>query len=485
MTTDPDKSAAAVAVPEPVETQNEIRPRSQPASGLKHWLAVGTGVGVEVREHDLHVCVARVRPRSVRVAGAAVIADFRNRPAAEWGAELAAFLRKSGAGHVALTVLLPRRETIVRQVQLPGVADRDLGAAIQLQIDSLHPFADDEIYYSWARLGSSPTVLVGIARRDVLDGYFTLFAEAGLKVASITYSAAVLYAASRVITAPPAGFVVAHELNGEVEVYGESESRAAYSATLPVMPDRAVSIARSELRLEADAPVLKLSELLPQPSEADAEATLAYAAAVAGACGWMGIDGNLLPADRRRGTSRIRLIPTVTLGTALAVLAILLAFQSRWADTRYLGVLQHEIGRYEPRARRVDAIDRTTTAVRARSQMLDEFKRRARLDMDALAETTKLLPPPGWVSNLDMDRTALQIAGETEGAAELLRKFDGSPLFERTEFTMPISRVQTGEAFRIRTQRQTPPLVAPAVSAAPPPIAGPGAAAPVSAGGAK
>jgi hypothetical protein len=108
--------------------------------------------------------------------------------------------------------------------------------------------------------------------------------------------------------------------------------------------------------------------------------------------------------------------------------------------------------------------------------LLDEFKRRAKLDMDALAETTRLIPPPGWVSNLDMDRTTVQIAGETEGAAELLRQFDSSPLFERSEFTMPISRTQGGDAFRVRTQRQTPPIGGPApITAAPAPVAGPAA----------
>ena len=209
--------------------------------------------------------------------------------------------------------------------------------------------------------------------------------------------------------------------------------------------------------------------------QATAAVELAYAAAISGACHWLCIDGNLLPPERRRGTSRMRLIPTVTLGTALLVLSVLLAFQSRWADGRYLAVLQHEITRYEPRARRLEAIDKSTMATRARSQMLDEFKRRAKLDMDALADTTKLIPPPGWVSNLDMDRNTVQVAGEAEGAAEMLKKFDGSPLFERTEFTMPISRVQGGDMFRIRAQRQTPPVVAASPVATPAPVSGPAA----------
>ena len=42
--------------------------------------------------------------------------------AAEWGAEYARFLKASGAERLSATVLLPRREVIVRQLALPGVA---------------------------------------------------------------------------------------------------------------------------------------------------------------------------------------------------------------------------------------------------------------------------------------------------------------------------------------------------------------------------
>jgi hypothetical protein len=153
----------------------------------------------------------------------------------------------------------------------------------------------------------------------------------------------------------------------------------------------------------------------------------------------------------------------------------MLALSASWADSRYLGVLQHEIRKYEPQARRVETIDKAILRARNRSQSLDDFRRRARLDMDALAEVTRLIPPPGWVTNLDMDRTTLQIAGEVDQAAQLLGTLDKSPLFQNSEFTMPITRSASAEMFRVRTARETPPLnlrpqtVAP--SPAPPPAA--------------
>lgn len=432
--------------------------------GFRRWLAFGTGVGVEVRDQELQITIVRVRRAETAVLGSATVTDFKSRAAAEWGVELSAFLRKVGAAHIAATVLLPRRDVIVRTVQLPGVSDKDLEGAIRLQIDSLHPFTEDDVYFSWARVVGTPSVLVGIARREVVDGLSQIFAEAGIKVAAFTFSAAVIYSAIRLRLGPtPVNFVVTHDSESETEIYGESEARPVFSANFPAGDPRALNLAKSELRLEPETEPQSFSELLPKPSvfpaSYDPETSnfighaMPYATALAGACPWLSLDGNVLPLERRRGSSRVRLIPTFALGGLLLLLLGGLAAESRFADSRYLAVLQREIRRYEPAARKVASLDSSITETRARTQLLDEYRRRPKYDMDALQEVTKLIPPPGWVANFDLDRQNLQIAGESEQAAGLLKTLDNSPLFERSEFTMPITRAGAGEAFRIRVAR--------------------------------
>lgn len=473
MTTDSTPPAgqpsAAVEQPE-AELQEQPVHGPRKSSDLRRYLAWGTGVSIEIRDDELQVAIAKVRPGGAAIAGAATVTEFRTRPAAEWGSELLAFLRKLGARHIAATVLLPRRDVIVRELQLPGVSDKDLPSAIRLAIDSLHPFADDEVYFSWSRIGKTPLVLVGIARREVVDSWSSLLAEAGIKVAAFTFSAAVLYTAVRLITSPePEGFVTAHASRDGVEIYGESPARPLYSATLPVGLERSAALARAELRLDSGAPAFGLHEVLPRPlvfpanydprSPEFERNALSWAAAIAGACPHLAIDGNLLPAERRRTSSRVRLIPTITLAVVLAGLLIALALQAKYADERYLSVLQGEIGRYEPRAQRVASVDKAIAATRARTQSLDEFRRRPRLDMDALGEITKLIPPPAWVTSLEMDRSTVQIGGEAEQAATLLQTLDASPFFERSEFTMPILRTGTTELFRVRVARQMAPVI--------------------------
>ena len=432
--------------------------------GFRKWLAFGTGLGIEVRDQELQVTIVRVRPSDTAVVGSATVTDYRTRPAAEWGAELSTFLRKVGAAHIAATVLLPRQDVIVRVVNLPGVGANDIEAAIRLQIDSLHPFAEDDVFFSWSRIPGSPAVLVGIARREVIDNLSSMFAEAGIKVTAFTFSAAALYSAIRLKPAPaPTAFVVLRESNRDIEVYGESEARPVFSAAFPPVADRALELAKSELRLEPGTQPLALADVLPRPSvfppshdpagpEFNA-AALTYATALSGACPWLSLDANLLPLDRRKASSRVRLIPTIALSSMLLVLCGILAAQSQWADNRYLGVLQHEISRFEPKARQASSIDKDIATARARTQLIDDYHRRAKHDLDALLEITKLIPPPGWVTTLDMDRTTVQFAGEMNQAEGLVKTLDNSPLFERSEFAMPITRTPNGEAFRVKTMR--------------------------------
>ena len=146
---------------------------------VRKLLAFGSGVGIEIGPADLEVVAARVRPSRVKVLGRLKIAGFAARPAAEWGAEYSRFLRSLGLGHVSAAVLLPRRDVIVRVVALAGVASKDTAAAIRFQLDSLHPYGEDEISWGWSPLAFG-AVLVGIVRRAVADHYIQLFTEAGI-----------------------------------------------------------------------------------------------------------------------------------------------------------------------------------------------------------------------------------------------------------------------------------------------------------------
>ncbi len=423
-------------------------------SGLRQWLAFGHGVGIEVvgphGGESLRVTAVRVHPGGARVVGTHSFDDAMHHAAGVWGTEYAAFLRKHGCAQVAATVLLPRREVMVRHLSLPGVSDKDLPAAIEFQMDGLHPYREDDVASSWARIPGTSSVLVAITRRAVIERFVTLFGEAGIQVGAFTCSTAVIHAALRMFRAePPQSGLLAYEsTESGFEIYGESASRAVFSASFAVPLERAAAMAAAELRLQPDTAPVNLDTLL------QAAPALPYAAALASACPLMALPLNLLPADLRPSGSRWLWIPSAALGAAVLLLAIALGLFPHYDNTRYLASLNAEIARVAPLAGRATALDRQIEMARRNTLALDQLRSRTKADMDVLNEMTRVLAPPAWLNLLEINRTQVTLAGETAQAAPLLKTIDASPLFKGSEFVIPPSHVKDAEAFRIRTNRE-------------------------------
>ncbi|HEV8147913.1 MAG TPA: PilN domain-containing protein [Bryobacteraceae bacterium] len=425
-----------------------------PAS-IRKWVAFGGGLGIQISgprgAESLHVAAVRVRPSGARVLGQFTIEDFPHQAAGVWGTDYAAFARKLGLAHVGATVILPRQDVIVRTLALPGVGDSDLAAAVQFQLEGLHPYSEDDVVTSWAKLEGSAAVLVAIARREVVDRYALAFAEAGVKVASFTCSAAAIHSALRLFGTAPASNVLAWEHTGEqasgqTEIYGESAARPVFSATFDTEPERAAALAVSELRV-TEPTLMRFEELL------GAAPGLPYAASLVSACPRAALPLNLLPEEQRHTSSRALWIPSAALGAIVLLLAGAMAAFPRFEDRRYLRSLDAEIAKVQPGAKRAAALDREIELTRQRTLLLDEIRKRPKTDMDVLSELTRILPPPTWFNLLEISRAQVSFAGETDQAAPLLKTIDTSPMFKGSEFVSAPMRSQTGEVFRIKTNR--------------------------------
>jgi len=427
---------------------------------FKKWLALGTGIGIEIGSEDLTVTVVRVRPSGVRVLGELTIQHFRDQAAADWGATYAAFLQKLGVGHLAATILLPRDEVTVRQIALPGVADKDLASAVRFEIDSLNPHSEEEVAFGWARIGKTPSVLIAIVLRSVVERYAALFSQAGVKAASFTFSAPAIYSALRLYSLPSKdGLLAIEPAEAGLEVYGESATRPIFSARLDQPLERVRILAVSELRLAPETEALSLRERLPQPLAAPetydpARACLSYSAALAATGLLRPISVNLLPDELRRSASRLRYVPTAALAVVVLLLAITSMAYPSYSDRHYAGLLEAQIRIFAPLARKAMEAQRETANQRNRAQTLDNFKQQTRQDLDALNALTHLLAPPAWASSLQLTRGAVSITGQTDQAAALIKLLDGSRQFQGSSFSLPLQKSGSGEIFSIRSSRR-------------------------------
>ena len=426
---------------------------------LRKLLSFGFGIGVEVGATDLEVVAARVRPTGIQVMGRLQIANYATRPAAEWGAEYGRFLKGLGASHLSATVLLPRREVIVRQVSLPGVAAKDVESAIRFQLDSLHPYGDDEVCWGWSPL-SYGAVLVGIARQSTVQGYVQLFNEAGIAVSSFTFPAAAVHAAIRLNGhANGGGFVaVSHGKGSAVQVYGESSSKPVFSAEFELAPQRAVTLALAELRLPPDTAPLQLEQVLPKPALNPVENDLSrnampYATALAGACPRLAPSANVLPAEFRRLNSRAVYVPSIVLAAVVVLLALGMLVYSRYADRQYLHQLEAQIAKLQPQASRSASLEREAESLRARKRLIEQYRGYTRYDLDTLNELTRLLEPPAWANNVDIARDTLRVGGEAPQATRLITILDASPFFKNANLDQQGRAPSGADQFVISAKR--------------------------------
>jgi hypothetical protein len=424
----------------------------------------GTGVAVELRDGNLDVMVVRVRPSGVKLLGWKHFPSYSERPAAELGVELKRFLKEMGASHAPAHVLLPREETIVRVLHLPGVPDKDLEPAVDLQLESLHPYADQPVRFGVNRIGRSPSVLVGLCREDLVDRWVDFFAETGIKLASFRISADVYRRAVRVLRIPPdQGFLTAVPARNEgVEIYGESPARPIYSALLHAPLSQALTRARSELRLGDQAVAVELESLL-QPPEGEEAVTVArkhlalYATALGAASVFPQPAVNLLPTELRKGINWTMLLPTILLSLLLVLLSVGLLVQKNWYEREYATRLRQEITLLERQVAAGRQLDEAGERLLSRIELFKEYHGRTRRDLDALLALTKVLPDTAWVTQLEITPTQVNLTGEADDAGELLRQLDADPRFSGSSFSMPLQRSGEIEQFRVRTNREKQP----------------------------
>lgn len=435
---------------------------------LRPLFRFGTGAGILIGADDLTIYIARLRPAGPKLLAWMVIEDFRNRPASEWGAEYQKLLDRTKTGPIPAMAMLPREQALLRTVALPGVADQDAPAAIRFQLDGLHPFQEDEAVVDWRRIGQSSHYAVGIAEKRAIDEYAALFAEAGIQLSGMTLAASAYFSSMRIYGEPPASGVLAVAYSDEsdancTEVYGESPSRPLFSAAMPASQERACALASAELRMETPAEVPAIGDLLPRwtaaPDDFDfseagrQRASGPWAAALTAAQPRFAPPLNLWPAELRFVPSRLLWVPTAVLGALLLIVLGAWAFMGSWLREGYLDELDRRIALVAPDAGKVEAMDKEVAAVVERIQLLDQYKKRTRADMDLVLEVTRAFPPPAFFSSLAFDRAMVSVSGEVPNTDGLLKKLDESPRLSGSEFTMPLGRSGSNEVFRIRARR--------------------------------
>jgi general secretion pathway protein L len=148
------------------------------------------------------------------------------------------------------------------------------------------------------------------------------------------------------------------------------------------------------------------------------------------------------------------ILPTLIILGILAMLVAGMYTQRAWNEREYAQRLLSEIQLLERQVAQGQRMDDEGERFLARIEQLKEYKLRTGRDLAALLELTRLLPEDAWVTQLDLGQSDLTLAGEANQAGSLVKTIDGSPLFENSEFSMPLQRLENREIFRLRVKRE-------------------------------
>jgi general secretion pathway protein L len=100
-------------------------------------------------------------------------------------------LERAGETRARARLCLARDEALVRRIAMPAATEENLGQVLGFEMDRLTPFKAEEVYFDHRVIGrdaaaAAPTVLIAVARREIVDARVATLRSLGVSVQGVT-----------------------------------------------------------------------------------------------------------------------------------------------------------------------------------------------------------------------------------------------------------------------------------------------------------
>ena len=489
--------------PRDFEPACERRPMDllSPGAILKQ-LSLGVAFGPDA----LHLSLLSSHWERVRRVDAETIEGFQAMPPDRRRRRVQAFLERNRAAHCSVVVSLPRREVLLRQLELPLEARENLAKVVEYQRVHLLPSEEQAVATDTlaVREDSDPPrlrVTLFVVLQSTLDRTLDSCRQLGLSPDRILPGAVALADYLRAglpkAAAAPSLAVQLDPPRGELAGLVQGQLRLCKefrydSSNLEEVLESEAELFRGEAGLDEEAPLqlylaghggpLSQSEgrlpfralpppapsgpahALPPPAAAD------WPALAAAFCGFKrkgALAVNLLPAALRPRKSRWEWVPTYALAALNLLLLLALLLQGPVRQQAWSQRMSRERERLEPAVSAFRKLEAERDLWRERASLLDRHRHRHPRLLAALAELSRVLPADSVVTLLTLREGQLRIQGTSGQAAALPRLLEDSRHFGQVELVSSISRNSKGrETFHLQARLEDP--AGPAEPSAPP-----------------
>jgi len=431
-----------------------------------------TGIGIELRGEDILIASLQGNFSGGTFTHFKRIAGYRLRAEEDVRREINQFFRTNGLSKDSIVLGIPRKDVVLRYLDLPSEVRNDLKQVVQYQVQSFEPTDDDSYYHDYVLLNEQSgqkkiSILLIMVRKSVLDGYLRLLknleispmavisSSMGLAnlllqnskdLANKTYILADLGASRLELLALRNGSLV-YSREAEKEEgrsWGDLFIKEANEAVSKIRLNPEGTLEKiilagesSELALEEikaqipDCELLRKSLRLSVPAENNAhiqEAAAVIGLAFTGMGQNLSIKANLIPSNVRSRQMRWAYIPAAILSLVILLLIAAIGFRQMAQNRILVSMLDREINSKKAPVRKVQALKSQAIDLEKQIKLLESLVTAKDRNLEILQELTTILPADTFLTSYSNRDGSIQLRGLSGSSADLIPKLEKSPL---------------------------------------------------------
>ena len=434
-----------------------------------------TSVGIELRGEDMLISSLQSNLSAGVFTHFVRIPEWRLRHSDDVRREINVFFKMNGLGKENIVLGLPRKDLVLRYLDLPAEVIDNLKQVVQYQVQSYEPTEEDRYYHDYVLLqnnglGKRLSVMLVMVRKALLDEILQSLLNLGIRPVAVTGGSiglSNLFLRSQKDLQDKI-FILGDMGTSSLETVALRNGSIVYSREAPKPESetgwkdlilRETGEASSKIRLGPESSLEKLvlagesSETaflelrgdfpdcemvqncigLQVPGENKylvQEAATGLGLAYSGTVRKPAIKVNLLPQERRVHQSRWAYVPTVILGLVVIALFCALGFH-RVAQNRVLNRrLERELLALKAPVERVQTYRRQAEELEKRVKSIEELMSRKDMNLEVIRELTTILPADTYLNSYKYQDGTIQILGRSGSASDLLPKLEKSPLLK-------------------------------------------------------
>ncbi len=441
-----------------------------------------TSFGIDFMQDHLALILLRKSFGKIRLAGYEIHPIPPQIPKEDREAQLInlinTFIWKNQVDKERVSISIPRRKAVARFISLPVATKENLRKVLEYETSKYTPFEKEEVYLDYLILKEekeSLRLFSVFVKKEEVDPYLSLLKKIGIEPVSVQISsvgALNLFfhndgtkgEGTSVLLDMTEPFFEMNTLQGEdwkesfhLPLSREKKESEVVSAFKRLGLEAQLSSKGNVFvyGLDADEKMMgalketyPVPEVSPPPShriQLEGGGSFPYPIYSSIGIPLKGLtktrmDINLLPPEMKKKVRQI--------GKSLSIFFALLAFllSLTWGAGVFfqyrneLEAVTAEIKKRRPEVEAVENLQKQKETMTKEILEFDKIRSGESSKIEILKELTQLLPASVWVWNFKYSGKEIEISGYADSASDLIPLLDKSSLFERVEFSSPVTK---------------------------------------------